>query len=141
MRFKVCSRCKIEKDETNFQKRKDRPIGLRPWCRDCQRNIDREDRKTDNGKRKYRNSNWKQKGINITYEEYKEKYVRLGGCCEICKEQLPSLCVDHNHTTGQIRGLLCTPCNLAIEHLKESTNILMNAIDYLYKYGTKHESD
>jgi len=96
---------------------------------------------TDNGKRKYRNSNWKQKGINITYEEYKEKYVRLGGCCEICKEQLPSLCVDHNHTTGQIRGLLCTPCNLAIEHLKESTNILMNAIDYLNKYGTKHESD
>ena len=139
MKFKVCSRCNINKDETNFQKRKDRPIGLRPWCRDCQREIDREFRKTDSGKKKYRKENWKKSGINITYEEYREKYERLKGCCEICQDKLPELCVDHNHTTGQIRGLLCTPCNLAIEHLKESTEILNNAVKYLNNYGTKYE--
>jgi hypothetical protein len=139
MILKVCSKCKVEKDKTNFQKRNDRPIGLRSWCRDCQRETDRESRKTDKGKKKYRKENWKKNGINITYEEYQEKYERLKGCCEICNDKLPTLCVDHNHTTKEIRGLLCTPCNLAIEHFKEAPDILTNAIKYLNNYGTKHE--
>ena len=112
---------------------------MRAWCRDCQREIDRESRKTDKGKKKYRKENWKKNGINITYEEYQEKYERLKGCCEICNDKLPTLCVDHNLTTKEIRGLLCTPCNLAIEHFKEAPDILTNAIKYLNNYGTKHE--
>ena len=135
MDSKVCSKCKIEKPKSEFQKRHDRPIGVRPRCRDCQRKVDAEYRLTDRGKRKYRTSQWRQSNIDISYDEYKEKYKLLEGCCEICKEQLPSLCVDHNHATGEIRGLLCTTCNLALEHLKESHKIMNNAIKYIKKYG------
>jgi len=78
---------------------------------------------------------WKKSGIDITYEEYKKRYDRLEGCCEICKEEFDALCVDHNHSTGKIRGLICTPCNLAIDHLKESPDIMNNAIDYIKFYG------
>lgn len=135
---KVCSKCHVEKLAAEFGKRYDRPIGLRPWCRECQRKIDAKSRETDKGKKKYRKQLWKKSGIDITYEEYKDKYQQLDGKCEICLDQLPSLCVDHNHDTGEIRGLLCTPCNLAIEHLKESPEIMNNAISYIKKYGGRN---
>ena len=138
MDSKVCSKCNIEKDASLFQKRYDRPVGIRPWCKECQKKIDTEHRKTDAGKKKYRKQLWKKSGIDITYEEYKERYEKLDGKCEICNDQLPALCVDHNHKTGEVRGLLCTPCNLAIEHLKESIEIMNNAVEYIKKYGGKN---
>lgn len=138
MLSKVCSRCDVEKPTSEFSKRYDRPVGVRPWCRECQRKMDIEKRKTDAGKKKYRTQLWRQAGVNISYEQYKEKFNLVQGCCEICNTAFPSLCVDHNHETSEIRGLLCTPCNLAIEHLKESTEIMNNAIKYLNKYGGRN---
>lgn len=139
MNTKICSKCKVEKDRSEYAPRYDRPIGIKPWCRECQRKIDAVSRTTERGQKKYRKRQWKVQGINITYEEYKDKYIKLDGKCEICKDNLPALCVDHNHKTGEVRGLLCIPCNLSIEGFKESEQILNNAIDYLNKYGTKHE--
>lgn len=59
--------------------------------------------------------------------------------CAICKE--PGFCmtghhkmklvVDHCHTTGQVRGLLCHNCNRALGLLKDNVNRLEKAIDYL----------
>lgn len=138
MDSKVCSKCKTDKPISEYQKRYDRPVGVRPWCRKCQKEIDAKHRLTDRGKKKYRTRLWKKSNINISYEEYKERYDLLDGRCEICNDQLPSLCVDHNHKTRQLRGLLCTPCNLAIEHLKESPDIMNNAITYLNKYGGRN---
>ena len=128
----------MEKLISEFSQRYDRPVGVRPWCKECQRAIDAEKRKTDQGKKKYRKQHWKKAGINISYEQYKEKFDLLQGCCEICNDACPSLCVDHNHETNEIRGLICTPCNLALEHFKESTNIMNNAIKYLNTYGGRN---
>jgi hypothetical protein len=41
------------------------------------------------------------------------------------------LSVDHCHTTGKIRGLLCNNCNLALGNFKDNLNSLENAIKYL----------
>lgn len=58
-----------------------------------------------------------------------------GGCCAICHLR-PSngraLCVDHDHKTGQIRGLLCISCNLGVGHLP-TPEMLNTAKDYLAK--------
>jgi hypothetical protein len=43
--------------------------------------------------------------------------------------------VDHCHTTGKIRGILCTTCNSGIGLLKDSKDILQKALTYLEKYG------
>lgn len=51
----------------------------------------------------------------ITLEQYDDLLKKQKGCCPVCErhhtEIKGSLCVDHNHKTGEIRGLLCTYCN------------------------------
>ena len=44
-------------------------------------------------------------------------------------------CVDHNHSTGQIRKLLCNHCNRAIGLFKENYNVIQRAINYLKGYS------
>ena len=62
------------------------------------------------------------------------------GTCAICnkknkmkksKKDAYQLSVDHNHDTGEIRGLLCMNCNFGIGNFKDSIEILKEAIKYL----------
>jgi hypothetical protein len=46
-----------------------------------------------------------------------------------------SLCVDHNHSTGVVRGLLCRKCNLLLAASGENIGVLLAAIAYLKKYN------
>lgn len=59
-----------------------------------------------------------------------------GGLCALC-EQCPKLLVpDHNHTTGEIRALLCVPCNTSIGIFNDSIPKLQRAIEYLDNHDT-----
>ena len=53
--------------------------------------------------------------------------------CAICgnKDNNKKLAVDHCHTTGVIRGLLCSACNTSLGKFKDSVELLQNAIQYL----------
>jgi Recombination endonuclease VII len=70
----------------------------------------------------------------ITVEDY-EKILKLqGGVCAICggvNENSRQLAVDHNHKTGDIRGLLCHLCNGLLGHARDRKDILKKAIRYL----------
>src|SRR5271165_2172593 len=70
------------------------------------RKINRERIKNRNRKREY----------GITPEEWKRLYDGQGGTCAICcgRGEPKGLCVDHDHVTGRVRGLLCNGCNTAI---------------------------
>jgi hypothetical protein len=65
--------------------------------------------------------------------------LKQNDCCAICKRHKSEvtvkrknhLCVDHNHSTGKIRGLLCDKCNRGIGLLCDDIDILKNAIEYL----------
>ncbi len=63
--------------------------------------------------------------------------IRQDGCCIICgqpeKELNMRLSIDHCHTTGHIRGLLCHRCNFLLGFAKDNLYILQAAIDYLIK--------
>lgn len=50
--------------------------------------------------------------------------------CGICKST-SDLCIDHDHTTKELRGLLCKPCNRALGTFKDSIKLLRAAIAYL----------
>jgi hypothetical protein len=85
---------------------------------------------------KSRLSGWKQAGIkDMTHERYQELLVAQGNCCAICKrdqkEFKRKLAVDHDHHTGEVRGLLCDSCNGGIGKLKDSIELLERAILYL----------
>ncbi len=51
------------------------------------------------------------------------------GKCLICEE--PATCVDHNHTTNAIRGLLCIKCNAGIGQFNENPTLLRKAAEYI----------
>ena len=55
----------------------------------------------------------------------------LGAACEICGTQTERLCLDHDHSTHELRGFLCANCNKGLGMLKEDPEILAQAIEYL----------
>lgn len=74
----------------------------------------------------------------VTMEEYNIMLIEQEESCQICNKHMSNfkrnLHVDHNHTTKQVRGLLCVNCNLIIGNSFENKSILAKAIDYLNKY-------
>jgi len=89
------------------------------------------------------------KEYGLTSKKYDEILDLQGGGCAVCGSKNPKtprqgrFCVDHNHETGEVRGLLCAPCNRGIGLLKDDPEILVSASNYLknngsyteYKYG------
>lgn len=72
----------------------------------------------------------------MAIEHYEQLQASQNGRCAIC-HRLPGkrrLDVDHNHDTGQIRGLLCRSCNTALGKFQDSIEILANASAYLQAY-------
>ena len=71
----------------------------------------------------------------ISSEEYWLIYEAQGGVCYICRRARgikKKLSVDHCHSTGQVRGLLCTMCNKYIlGHLRDDVEAAQRVIDYL----------
>jgi hypothetical protein len=78
----------------------------------------------------------------LDVERFNEIWTSQQGKCAICEiVMLPrgrdgrSACVDHNHMTGEVRGLLCRECNHGIGNLKDDPRILMAAAKYLTEAG------
>ena len=84
-------------------------------------------------KQKVRAYKWKLR-YGLTHNEVYALYTSQNECCAICKSALNDVFViDHCHSTGRVRGLLCNQCNQAIGLLKENAQSFLNAIDYLNK--------
>ena len=75
----------------------------------------------------------------LTVDQYNAMFEAQKGCCSICgrhQSTLPTrLCVDHNHQTGQVRGLLCPQCNKGLGHFQDSKDLLVNALTYMNKFS------
>jgi len=73
------------------------------------------------------------KRFGITLEDYNNMLEAQNHKCKICggTDSHQALSVDHCHTTGKIRGLLCTDCNKGIGMFKDNITLLQSAIEYL----------
>jgi hypothetical protein len=69
------------------------------------------------------------KQFGLTYEQWAEMRDAQGGRCKVC-QQLKQLCVDHDHKTGAVRGLLCHSCNRALGLLGDSPERLNSLLQY-----------
>jgi hypothetical protein len=71
----------------------------------------------------------------LTEDEYNRLFEQQGGVCAICGHTGTGkhgyLCVDHDHKTGKVRGLLCNSCNMGLGHFGDNASILKKMIDYL----------
>lgn len=79
---------------------------------------------------------------NITLEQYEEMVRKRNGLCDICHKQdlKHRLVVDHDHVTGENRGLLCRTCNTGIGYLRDDIELLESALKYLKKYSSTNLS-
>lgn len=75
-----------------------------------------------------------EKKYGITKDRYIELLKFQNNLCAICKKSSAVFCVDHDHKSGNVRGLLCKKCNSGIAHLKDNVIIITNAMDYLRKF-------
>lgn len=73
----------------------------------------------------------------LNRDEYEQMLAAQGGVCAICggAPKKKSLAVDHVHSSGKVRALLCHRCNTALGLFGEDTDRLMSAINYLKRFS------
>jgi len=134
--MKICTKCNVEKDISEYFKGDRYADGYQNWCKTCYRNYSNERSKDPKVKEKKRSEGLKRK-FNLTLEEYDRIFDSQNGKCSICGSsnsgRTGNFCIDHNHKTGKVRGLLCHNCNLMIGNSGDSIYILLNGIKYLEK--------
>ena len=73
---------------------------------------------------------------NLTPDQFKEMFIAQGYRCAACgsidpRRKTGDWCIDHCHTTGKVRGILCTACNTALGMLKDDPKRIQALADYL----------
>jgi coenzyme F420-reducing hydrogenase beta subunit len=137
--MKQCSRCKLTQPDDQFWiERRRNKLGSR--CKSCSREVAREWRakNPDAEKKRYKLNRQSVrerhlvKKYGVSLAEYERMFTEQGGKCAICKkQQTRSFDVDHCHSTGQVRGLLCTSCNRMVGHAGDDPERLIAAAAYL----------
>lgn len=120
--IKFCKNCGLFKPTGGFHKHKGRKFNVSDLCRDCRC----------------------AKAVDLRYNLKVGQRAKLlsnqNGVCAICKigkyvsnkyTSKAHLAVDHCHKTGQVRGLLCSSCNMGLGRFKDNIDFLENAIKYL----------
>lgn len=145
---KVCSGCGESKPRTEFNKQSRAFDGLQPACRKCTQARDKKRRESDATKARARET-WLMRGFGMSIADYDALLESQDGGCAICgskdarqhnwgkKGTKSNLAVDHDHGTGEIRGLLCGPCNAALGGFQDSPELLRRAADYLESYRNR----
>ena len=133
--MKICSNCKINKEESEYYKRSNRPCGVKSICKECNKVYPK--RRNVDTSRAYD----LMKSYKITLKEYNLLLEKQDNKCWICNKDSSELlnsrkkylCVDHCHINKSIRGLLCDTCNRALGMFKDDVKILNKAIEYIEK--------
>jgi hypothetical protein len=142
---KVCCVCDIRKDFNDFYNFKNKSDGKSYRCKECDTAARRKWSENNPERSRYSARNRRLKHIyGVDIDWYEKTLEDQGGGCAICgvKQNRTSgrshwnFAVDHNHETGEIRGLLCNPCNRAMGMLGDKVESLTRAIEYLKKYET-----
>ena len=134
--MKGCPHCNAELRKECFSKNKSEKDGLQRFCKKCMATYNLKWRISNPERRKglSRKSNLKN-WYGISIDEYDSMLTDQGGGCAICGTTTPRgtgrFCVDHDHATGKVRGLLCNNCNSGIGHLGDCVERLILAIKYL----------
>ncbi len=147
-----CCKCKQFKPLTDYSKKKRRPFGVGYICHACAAALARERKAKDpEGSFAAYRHNLLKTTYNLTPEEYQAMLASQGGVCAICKnaethrqsrtKRVKLLAVDHDHTTGKVRALLCRGCNLGIAAFKDNPELLRSAIAYLVSHGRRLDSE
>ena len=126
---RACKDCLAELAAGEIVKLPNRPIVERSGGR-CMTHWRKEKlrRKAANHEKRVIQTYGLQKG------EYAQLYEFQGGHCALCRRATGAsrkLSVDHDHATGDVRGLLCRPCNTMLGHGRDSHKFFLRCVAYL----------
>ena len=141
-----CTKCKARVHPEQMSKDSRRRCGLSSWCKEC-RKVSSRTWARNNPEKVQAQAERQQPKPYKTAREYLLKYrynLSLDGydqmltaqnfSCALCqKEKDYDLYVDHCHTTGKVRGLLCATCNSILGFCNDNVELLKRSIDYLKK--------
>jgi hypothetical protein len=143
----LCRRCQQIKLLSEFPADRRRRNGLFVYCKECctanTKSYHNEAQTTPEGRARNRRKRWLAmlRSHGMTEAGYLSLLEAQGGVCAICRgpetfrtkdgRDIRPLCVDHDHATGAVRGLLCHSCNVAIGHFRDNPVTLLAAINYL----------
>ena len=141
---KTCSRCSQEKPLSDFRTRGGHQTHLtKSRCNQCL--YEEHKQWVTNNPIRVREYRSKDKWTivkrcarhGISPEQLTRTYERQGGKCPICTNliELMNSAIDHNHTTGEFRGILCKTCNRALGLFRDNPDILRSAATYLELKG------
>ena len=132
---KHCLKCGVSKPIIDFSPSPSKKDGYYTYCKPCA-----------NEKQRYRyknniNGHRDKDNLNSTKNHYKTKYgladevvkeimSNRQGMCAICKEET-TLVIDHCHSSGKVRGRICSLCNIMLGHARDNPEYLKSAILYL----------
>lgn len=125
---KFCKSCKQEKPLNEFTPHKGHKDGYRNKCLNCH-NLYIKDWRSANPSKKYHLKD----RYGLSYDQYFIMLVEQNYQCKICSihNDVKKLGVDHCHSTGRVRGLICQDCNFSLGRMQDSVERLQNAINYL----------
>lgn len=136
VREKRCHKCGQVKHVSEFHcNPRNKTDGLQSWCKSCSHQL-KIQRREAGLEREY---HWR-RTFGISSEDYRELLRRQGGRCKICgaedsgNKRQHVFSVDHDHVTGEIRGLLCVHCNHGLGAFFDDTDRLRSAIKYLSEF-------
>lgn len=144
MKFKTCSICKISKTIDSFYIRERGYI--RNECKPCLILKSNDNYKKNFEIRKISKKKWAHtvlmpklrfKLYGISPEQYNFMLEKQDNKCAICKEVKEIINVDHCHSTGKTRGLLCQACNLGLGNFRDKVSNLEEAVKYLIKHSSQ----
>lgn len=141
--MKLCTTCGVEKELDAFHNYKKGPQGKAYRCKECDSVAGKayKARQCPKRMRLMNRDRLMRSKYGIEPSDFEAMHNRAGGVCEICKgpptvyQGHETLCIDHCHTTGKVRGLLCAKCNQALGLFQDSTWNLEAAISYLQIRG------
>lgn len=135
---KHCPSCGITKTASEFGRRRGGRY-LKAWCRQCEvarRGSNPDRQQADNRRTTLR------RYYGMKPEDYDALLAAQGGVCATCGRPEPGgrkryLCVDHDHATGAVRGLLCSACNTAVGFFRDNPERLARMIEYLRTHSER----
>lgn len=151
--LKTCSKCDLEKDLSSYHRDKSKKDGLHPVCKEChtKRWLEHKLKPGVLDRSRAKSKEWREanparnsasircatlrKKYGISSAQYEKLFDEQGRVCAICKgvesKGYGRMHVDHNHSTGKVRGILCQACNVTLGKMQDSPELLRAAANYL----------
>lgn len=126
-----------------------------PSCKQCEskkakrkwNSLSEEEKKNwskrSNSNKEYHKNYRLQTKYNLTLQEFKQMYDDQQGCCYICETSVPNdqIRVDHDHSTGKVRKLLCHHCNVILGHARENPEVLTKCVEYINDFVQENKME